>query len=49
MCAQREEEYDRKENIILGSNSMGIIYRKHDPWKLKSVTKNIETGKEQNN
>jgi len=49
MCAQREEECDRKENIILGGNSMGIIYRKLDPWKLKSVMKNIWTGNEQNN
>jgi len=35
MCAQREEEYDRKENINLESNSMGIIYRKRDPRKSK--------------
>jgi len=48
MCAQRGEEYERKENINLGSNSMGMIYRKQDPWKLKSVTKNIWTGNEQN-
>jgi len=26
-----EEEYDRKEDINLGSKSVGIIYRKQDP------------------
>jgi len=32
MCAQREEEYDRKENIILGSNS--IENMTHGSWKV---------------
>jgi hypothetical protein len=44
-----EEEYDRKENINLRSNSMGIIYRNQDPWNLKNVAKNIWTRNERNN